>query len=236
MNDCNDIGISRQLDWPRIRKLLTIGLAAALLHWTGDLILGWGVEDESLTGVFRMLSAYTSTADGGLFAAALLGLMGMTLAGLCYFGVYRLMAERSPSYAHRYRAGIFGSVIFGGCGFHVPVCALVFLQKHGVAEELLKPYLTAFLLPGFALFWVFFLVLVVTHIQAFGKGLTPYPKWCWVFSPPVGMLLAMLPGVAGNVPFANAMACGWIAFGNVWMFGGLLATMGLARERKADVR
>lgn len=32
MNDCNDIGISRQLDWPRIRKLLTIGLAAALLH------------------------------------------------------------------------------------------------------------------------------------------------------------------------------------------------------------
>ena len=97
MNDCNDIGISRQLDWPRIRKLLTIGLVAALLHWTGDLILGWGVEDESLTGVFRMLSAYTSTADGGLFAAALLGLLGMTLAGLCYFGVYRLMAERSSS-------------------------------------------------------------------------------------------------------------------------------------------
>ena len=190
MNDCNDIGISRQLDWPRIRKLLTIGLAAALLHWTGDLILGWGVEDESLTGVFRMLSAYMSPADGGLFAASLLGLLGMTLAGLCYFGVYRLMAERSLSYAHRYRAGIFGSVIFGGCGFHVPVCALVFLQKHGVAEELLKPYLTAFLLPG----------------------------------------------VAGNVPFANAMACGWIAFGNVWMFGGLLATMGLARERKEDVR
>ena len=87
-------------------------------------------------------------------------------------------------------------------------------------------------MPGFALFWVFFLVLVVTHIRA----LTPYPKWCWVFSPPVGMQLAMLPGVAGNVPFANAMACGWIAFGNVWMFGGLLATMGLARERKADVR
>ena len=26
MSDFNDIGISRELDWPRIKKLLTIGL------------------------------------------------------------------------------------------------------------------------------------------------------------------------------------------------------------------
>ena len=57
MADFNDIGIPRQLDWPRVRKLLTIGVFGALLHLTGDLILGWGVEDESLTGLFRTLSA-----------------------------------------------------------------------------------------------------------------------------------------------------------------------------------
>ena len=33
-------GISEKLDVPQIRKLLTIGLLASLLHLAGDLILG----------------------------------------------------------------------------------------------------------------------------------------------------------------------------------------------------
>lgn len=40
MSDFNGIGISRELDWPRIKKLLTIGLFASVLHLAGDLILG----------------------------------------------------------------------------------------------------------------------------------------------------------------------------------------------------
>lgn len=181
MADFNDIGIPRQLDWPRVRKLLTIGVFGALLHLTGDLILGWGVEDESLTGLFRTLSAYTATRDGGILASALLGLLGMTLEGLSLFGVYRLMAERSPRDAHRYRSGILGYLIFGACGFHVPTCALVFLGKQGLPEETLARFALYFLLPATALFWVFFLLLAVTQIAAFAKGRTPYPRWCWVW-------------------------------------------------------
>lgn len=101
----------------------------ALLTLIGDMILGWGVEDETLTGISRMLSAYTGTSDGGILAAALLGLFGITLEGLCYFGIYRLIVAYSPKYAHSYRAGIFGYVIFGGCGFHVPVCAIGLSHK-----------------------------------------------------------------------------------------------------------
>jgi len=44
MSDFNDIGISRELDWPRIKKLLTIGLFASVLHLAGDLILGSGAK------------------------------------------------------------------------------------------------------------------------------------------------------------------------------------------------
>lgn len=139
------------------------------------------------------------------------------------------MAERAPAYAHRYRAGIFGYVIFGGCGFHVPVCAMVFLTKHGLAEPLVWSYAAYFLLPAFALFWVFFLILSVTQIRAFAKGLTPYPKWCWVFSLPVGMAAAMLLNVFGNQPWVNAITCAWISVGNLWMYGGLLAMMKNAR-------
>ena len=208
MADFNDIGIPRQLDWPRVRKLLTIGVFGAPLHLAGDLILGWGVEDESLTGLFRMLSAYTATSDGGILASALLGLFGMTLEGLSFFGVYRLMAERSPKDAHRYRSGILGYLIFGACGFHVPTCALVFLGKQGLPEETLAKFALYFLLPATALFWVFFLLLAVTQIAAFAKGHTPYPRWCWVFSPLMGGLAAQALGFLGNLPALNAIAYG----------------------------
>lgn len=189
------------------------------------MILGWGMEDEALTGILRMLSAYTDTSDGGIFAAALLGLFGMVLEGLSCFGIYRMIAPYSPKYAHSYRAGIFGYLMFGACGFHVPTCALVFLTKHGFADESVLRYAAYFILPAFVLLWIFFAVLVITQIKAFAKGMTPCPKWGWIFSMPIGMAVAMLPNVFGNLPFVNALSCAWIAFGNLWMFGGLLILM-----------
>lgn len=225
MTEFNDIGISNSLDVPRINKLLTIGLFASLLHFAGDMILGWGTEDETLTGIFRMLSAYISTPDGGIFASALLGLFGMVLEGLAFFGMYRMTAPYSQKYAHSLRTGILGYLMFGVCGFHVPTCALVYLTKHGISEELIMRFAAYFVLPGFVLFWIFFLILNVAQIKAFAKGMTPCPKWGWIFSLPVGMLIAMLPSVLGNLPLVNALSCAWIAFGNVWMFGGLLVLM-----------
>ena len=225
MTEFNDIGISNSLDVPRINKLLTIGLFASLLHFAGDMILGWGTEDETLTGIFRMLSAYISTPDGGIFASALLGLFGMVLEGLAFFGIYRMTAPYSQKYAHSLRTGILGYLMFGVCGFHVPTCALVYLTKHGISEEIIMRFAAYFVLPGFVLFWIFFLILNVAQIKAFAKGMTPCPKWGWVFSLPVGMLIAMLPSVLGNLPLVNALSCAWIAFGNVWMFGGLLVLM-----------
>ena len=230
MSNFNDIGISRQLDWPRIKKLLSIGLFASLLHLAGDLILGWGVEDEALTGILRMLSAYTATPDGGIFAAGLLGMIGMTLEALSCFGIYRLMVEQAPEYAHRYRSGIIGYGVFGACGYHVPVCAMAFLAKHGLADELILKYAGYFILPSFVLFWIFFLVLEITQIRAFAKGKTPYPKRAWIFSMPIGMAAAMIIGMFGNHGFTNAMSCAWIAVGNVWMFGGLLAGLKKAQR------
>ena len=154
-----------------------------------------------------MLSAYTSTSDSGLFAAALLGLFGVVLEGLACFGVYRLMAAKSPKYAHRYRSGIFGYLMFCACGFHVPVCAAVFLMKHGLSEALLTQYSAYFLMPPLVLFWIFFFVLVMTQTVAFRKGLTPYLKWCCVFSMTFGMLVYFLAALLGNQPLGNALRC-----------------------------
>lgn len=129
MNTYNDIGIGKELDWPRIRKLFLIGLFAGVMVLTGDMLLGWGVADESLPGIEGQLSAYLTLSDGRIFWSAMLGFLGIPLEGLCYFGIYRLIAPYSEKYAHLYRSGIIGYLAFGGCGVHVPCLACVFFYK-----------------------------------------------------------------------------------------------------------
>ena len=91
-NEFNPIGRDSQLDWPRIRKLLSIGLFAAILTLIGDMMIGWGIQDETQSGLIRMFSAYRHAENSTLFAAALLGMFGIFLEGLSYFGIYHLMA------------------------------------------------------------------------------------------------------------------------------------------------
>ena len=79
MSGFNDIGISSGLDFPRIKKLLSIGIFASILHFVGAFLLGWGIEDETKTGILRLISAYSASSDGVIFASALLGLFGITL-------------------------------------------------------------------------------------------------------------------------------------------------------------
>lgn len=223
-NEFNPIGIDSQLDWPRIRKLLGIGLFASILHLIADLLLGWGVQDTSMSGIERMFSAYGELGNSAIYAAATIGMIGIILEGLSYFGVYRLMTAQSPKHAHQYRSGILGYLMFCPFGFHMIVCIIVYLGRNG-AEAVLTDLERYFFLPGYALFWIFFTILTITQISVFAKGKTPYPKWCWIFSILVGMAVTKLVGLFGNRPLVNAVDCAWIAVGNLWMFAGLLVMM-----------
>lgn len=223
MSDFNDIGVSRRLDWPRIRKLLRIGLFASLLLTAGNLWLGWGLEDETLNGLKRTLSAYVGKSDSSLLLAALIGMFAMTLMGLSCFGVYRLLAEQAMEYAHRYRSGISGFChFFGGCGFHVPMCAWVYLVKHFGWTDMIWKYGLCFLLPGTVLFFASLLYLQIVQIRAFAREVTPYPGWSWIFTALLGMAMARCAGIFGNAEWINAVKCAWIGIGGIWMFGGLL--------------
>lgn len=236
MSTYNDIGIAGELDWPRIRKLFVIGLCAGIMVLIGDMLLGWGVMDDTLAGTEYYLSSYLTLSDSRIFASAMLGFIGIPLEGLCYFGIYRLIAPYSRKYAHMYRSGILGYLAFGGCGVHVPYLAAVFVYKymHELAPEraldLCIRWGMYFLLPGMIALLIFFIVHSIAQISAFAKGLTPYPRWCWVFSMPVGMGLTFLLNFAGNKALFNAVTAGWISIGNIWMFAGLLAMMKKAQE------
>lgn len=224
----NTIGIEHNLDWFRIRHLLKIGLIAAFMVLIGDMLLGYALMNENLSGLEFMLSKYEAVSTARILWAALLGLVGIPLEGLSYFAIYRMMADKSEKHAHRYRAGIFGILIFGGCGVHVPCCALVYyyqkmLEFHvpnAMAEVL--SFAKYFLIPATIIFLIFLIILIATQISAFAKGMTPLPGWCWIFSPLFGVVFNLLLKFAGNHPVTNALATAWISIGNIWMFGGLL--------------
>ena len=42
---------------------------------------------------------------------------------------------------------------------------------------------------------------------------------------------ALLLNIFGNQAWVNAIFCAWISVGNLWMFGGLLATMKKVRAQ-----
>ncbi|MCM1263476.1 MAG: hypothetical protein NC313_12235 [Butyrivibrio sp.] len=226
-NHFNNIGISSELDMPRIRHLMKIGLVAAFMVLAGDMLLGYGAAKTEVYGIPVTFARYLDVSDIRIFWSALLGMIGIPLECLCYFAIYRLIAGKSEKYAHTYRAGIFGCLIFGGCGVHVPCCMMVYFMKKmaalspDTAYEMTVKFLTYFLAPATLVFLIFFFILFVTQIMAFAKGFTPLPKWTWIFSVLFGILAAAVLKIP-NLPLTNAFATGWISLGNLWMFGGLL--------------
>lgn len=218
----------RELDWPRIRHLLKLGMVAALMVLVGDMLLGWGVSDPSVTEIPALFTRYLSVSDGRIFASALLGLVGIPIECLCWFAVNRMIRPYSEKDAHAHRAGIIGCLAFGGCGVHVPCCMAVYLLKRfytdnpaTVVQEALQ-WIGWFLLPATVIFMAFFLLTIVVQIRAFARGHSPLPRWCWVFSLLFGLLWAVAMKAIGDFGLTNALATGWISAGNLWMMGGLL--------------
>lgn len=71
INNYNDIGISNKFNYNRTRKLLLIGIIASVIHLIGNLIFGYGLENSEFVGINRILSAYTTSTDGSIFASSL---------------------------------------------------------------------------------------------------------------------------------------------------------------------
>ena len=46
-------------------------------------------------------------------------MLGIVLERLACFGIYRLMADAAPRYAHIYRSGIFGYIWLAPIGSHL---------------------------------------------------------------------------------------------------------------------
>lgn len=223
----NNIGIESLLDWQRIRHLYKIGIIAAVMVLAGDMILGWGVTDTSLSGFDAYFSRYMSVSDTRIIISAILGLIGIPIECLSFFSIYRLVAPYSEKRAHTLRSGILGSLTFGSF-VHVVCCAMVYFGKimyvtdKVTAPERIIKFALAFLLPETVLFLIFYILMAVTQIKAFRNKETPYPENCWIFSVLSGFVIVMIMRIFGNHPLAYALSTGWISLGVLWMYIGLL--------------
>ena len=86
--------------------------------------MGWGVKNMSLSGLEQQVSQYLTVSDRRMFWSSLLGLLGVPIACVGHFGVYKLLKPYSRKYAKLYLIGILGFLAFGGAGVHVSSCLL----------------------------------------------------------------------------------------------------------------
>lgn len=233
----NDNKKYKMPDWDRIAHLFKLGIAASLLALAGgDMILGWGTVNETLTGMEQYFSRYLSVPDARIFWAALLGMIGITVETMCFFGIYRLIDSVSHETAHAYRAGLIGMIAFGPL-CHVICCANVYhlnavnrIAPECAVDEAIS-FAKMFLIPVSVIFMGFFVLMNVVQIRAFAKGLTPYPRWCAMFCMLTGIIDIVVMRLFGNHAWAYALSTGWLSIGTMITFGGLLINMKKARDR-----
>lgn len=235
MKTFNDIGIDSNLDWDRIEHLMKIGIFAGLIALAGDFVLGYGTCNEGLTGFDQYFSRYLTVSDLRVALSAFLGLIGIPLESLCYFSIYRLIVSKSESYAHKYRSGLFGILIFGAL-VHVVCCITVAYGKLCYASNPVDAphqiitFALYYLMPASVLFFIFFIYASIIQWKAFSKGYTPYPKKCRIFNLLMGILIIVFMRLFGNQAWAYAVSTGWISLGSLFMFGGLLNHMKEAKH------
>ena len=237
----NTIGIDRNLDRARIRKLLAIGLFASILTGIGDFLLGYAENTAGYSLATSVMASAPNLADWQMIAGSLLGFLGIFLEGLACFAVYRLMADAAPRYAHLYRAGIFGYIWLAPVGCHMNMGILNLAHKYLLRADAALAAKAADLLfygfsePVYLLLIVFWLPMMVVQFRAFSKELTPYPKRARWFCVPVGAVPALVLSVILGPDTALGAAVGtmFLSFGNAFMFGGLLATLPEAERFEA---
>ena len=98
-----------------------------------------------------------------------------------------------------------------------------------VLESTMK-FASYFLLPLYVILLTGWLIMVYAHIRAVLGGFSPYPRWFWIFSMPVGSLLFSLIGLLGNHEIVNAIVVGAFSLGNIWSLAGHLWMLRKAKE------
>lgn len=220
--------LKEDIDWEKVSHLLKIGIIGAFINLAGDMLAGWGVRDTSLGGIEGMVRQYITMSDGKMFWAAILGLVGAPVSAIGHIGIYKFLKPYSKKYSGMFGLGTLGCLILGGPGVHMSSLAAAFFYKYIMAaapETALAAsikFVCYFSLPLYIPFFIFLIISIYAYIRSVTGGFSPYPRWGWVFSMPVGGIIFGLVGLFGNYAIVNAVVMGALTLGNIWMLSGNL--------------
>lgn len=171
-----------------------------------------------------------------MFWAAVFGFTGVPIAVVGHYGIYKMLKPYSQKYARLYAIGILGFLAFGGAGVHVSSIEAAYFYKYMTATgsstvlETTMKFAIYFLLPLYVILLTGWIIMVYAHIRAVLMGLSPLPRWGWIFSMPVGSLLFSFIGLVGNYEITNAIMVGAFSLGNIWSLVGHLWILHTAEE------
>lgn len=183
----NEMKLNENINWEEVSLLLKIGIVGAVIIFVGDFLMGWGVKEMSLDGIEREVSPYLMLSDNRMLWSSLLGLIGVPIACVGHFGIYKLLKPYSQKDAKLYAIGVLGFLAFGGAGVHVSSVTSAFFYKYMAAVSPETAIATSlkfasyFPLPLYIALIPCCVIMVYAHIRAVGGGFSPYPRWCWVF-------------------------------------------------------
>lgn len=216
------------IDLDRTSLLLKIGIIGATMILVGDMLMGWGIRDTSISGIEGQVSQYLTVSDSRMLGSFILGLIGVPLAAIGHFGIYKLIKPYTEKYARLYAIGALGFIAFGGAGVHGSSIEAAFFYKYMTAADPKTALASSikfalyFLLPLYILLIICWIILIYAHIRAILSDSSPYPSWCLAFSMLVGTLIFNLVGLLGNYPIVNALKLGASSMGNIWSLAGHL--------------
>ncbi len=232
--EMNSIGIEDNLDRARIKKLLLIGLFGCVLTGIGDFLLGYAVPVEVGGGIFdQMLATAPNIPDSRLVAGALLGMFGLFIEGLGFFGIFRLMADGAPRLAHVFRAGIFFYIWLAPVACHMNVGILNIAYKYlyaadpAAAHAVVAVLYPTLCVPAYVLLAVGWIPMMVAQFKAFGIGRTPCPARAkWLIMPAGAIPTLVVAFLIGpETALGGGIGTMFLSIGNAVVFAGLLAML-----------
>ena len=218
--------INDKIDYDKIRLYLKIGILGACIVLAGDILMGWGLKDASLSGIESTASQYLGVSDKRMYISSLCGLIGVPIAVIGHVGIYKMIKPYSAKYAKLYLVGTLGFLSCGGAGVHVSSTEAAFFYKHmNIADPSMAlintmNYVSHFLVPLYIVVIISWIIIVYAHIRVVLGNFSPYSKACFLSSMLVGTSLTSTVGLLGNHEWVNALMLGAFSVGNMWTLIG----------------
>lgn len=187
----------------KAKRYLLYGIIGGILSMIGDCLL-LGADSSGVSAgldkyaVIAQKISYTRIGLAGFF-----GFIGIPITVFGFYALYMNLADKESLAARLYRVSLFGYAALGGA-VHIICCYMMTGIKKDLetgTENLLMSVVNeqgGYVLPSLAVFFIFYLLSIVTMIILVAGKKTPLPGWMWIMNPLTFKILINVVGRLGS--------------------------------------